>query len=603
MRRTPSKRSQARPRAARPEGWWWPWALALMTVLVYWPSVGDGLTNWDDPDYVTNNPFAALGLRGLWPAVSQPFDQAWYPVTHAAYVLLKAAGASLTTMHLAQVLVFAVGVALVPFALEAFGVPRPAGAVVAALWAVHPLRVESVAWLANLKDTLGVTLLLAALALYGARRRGPALACFVAALLSKSAFFGAGLLFPVVDVLRGEGWKAAARRAWPWLAAALAVATVAGALHAGGPAARAALPWSQRLATALWTPWWYLSRIAVPWAPRAVYDFVPVTLGAPRFVAALALWLAAGVATWRWRLRGFAVVALAVLVTLAPVGGLVPLRFLVADRYTLLPSLAVLAGVVTIAWRRLPHAAVGVAAAALGIAGALANVSYQAAWKDGVSLWERTLASTPEHPTVRMNLADAYLAARQPAKARAQTLALVARRPDEPRALTQLYVLSGIIDGVPPRELDARRARLEGAWGRADVLLDQADWCLANNFLTCASALLDSPSAVKDSGRALRMRSAIARGQGRLDEAIALARRAIDRGERAATIELAYALTDAGHAEDALRETEQPMPDGFSAALLRGARGYALTRLGRLDEGRAESAAAVEEVRRLSARP
>lgn len=601
MRRTPSKRSQARPSAARPRGWWWPWALVVLTVLVYWRSVGDGLTNWDDPEYVTNNPFAALGLKGLWPALTQPFDGAWYPVTQAAYVLLKAAGASVTTMHLVQVLLFAAGVALVPLALEAFGVPRAAGAVAAALWAVHPLRVESVAWLANLKDTLGVTLLLAAFALYGARKRGAAWACFVAAVLSKSAFFGAGLLFPVVELLRGEGAKAALRRTWPWLAASLAVAAVAGVLHQGGPAARDALPFSERLATALWTPWWYLARLAVPRAPRAVYDFTPVALGAPRFFVALGLWLAVAVAAKRW--RGLAVVAFAVLVTLAPVGGLVPLRFLVADRYTLLPSLAVLAGLAALAWRALPRPAVGVVAAVMALVAGLANLSYQTAWKDSVSLWERTVAASPHHPTARMNLADAYLAARQPAKAREQTIALARARPDDPRVLTQLYVLSGIVDGMPPAELDARRARLESAWSRADVVLDQADWCLANNFLTCASALLDYPAVVRDSGRALRMRSAVARGQGRLDDATVLAREAIAHGEPAATVELTYALTDAGRPDEALREAAQPMPDPFSAALLRGARGYALTRLGRVEEGRAESAAAVEEIRRLSAAP
>lgn len=609
MGRTRSKRRQPPPAAARADGWWWPWALALGTVLLYWPSVGEGLTNWDDPEYVTHNPFAAQGLHGLWAAVSQPFDGAWYPVTQAVYVLLRASGASLTAMHLVQVLVFAAGVALVPRALEAFGVPRAAGAVAAVLWAVHPLRVESVAWLANLKDTLGVGLLLGAFALYGARRRWPALACFVAALLAKSAFLGAGLLFPLVDVLRGDDWKLAARRAWPWLTASVAVALVAGALHQAGPAARDALPFSQRLATALWTPWWYLARTAVPQAPRAIYDFTPVALGEPRFFAALGLWVALLGLTWkRARVpdavrRGVLVVAAAVVVALAPVGGLVPLRFLVADRYTLLTSLAVFAGLVALAWRTLPRVAVVLAAAVLAIPFAAGSLRYQAAWRDSISLWERTLESTPEHPTVRMNLADAYLASRQPAKARAQTMALLERRPDDSRVLTQLYVLSGIVDGVPPGELDTRRARLETAWSRADVVLDEADWCLAHTFLACASALLDYPASLRESGRALRMRSAVARGLGRLDAATELARQALAHGEPAARVELVYALADGGHPEDALRESQQPMPDAFSAALLRGARGYVLSRIGRVDEGRAESAAAIEEIRRLSSEP
>lgn len=576
-------------------------ALGLGTLALYAPSIGNGLTNWDDPDYVTNNPFSALGFSGVVAAFTRPFDGTWYPLTHATYVLLKVVSAPIPLAHLVQVLLFAVAVGATPLALEAFRVPRPAGLAVAVLWAVHPLRVESVAWLANLKDTLGIALLVVSFALYGARRRRASLAAFIGALLAKSAFFGLGLLFPVVELLASEERRAVLKRSWPWLASSALIAAIAGVLHLGNPARPPGLDLGARLATALWTPWWYLGRIALPLEPRAVYDFDAVRLGDLRFWAALGLWALLAVAAWRW--KQVALVALAALLALAPVGGLVPLRFVVADRYTLIPSIALFAGLATGVLARFGPKVLAGAVVALALPCAVINVGYQQAWYDGVTLWERTVSATPAHPTVRMNLADAYLTAGRPADAREQTIALLQRKGDDARVLTQLYWLSGVVDRMPPEELEPRRERLAGAGFEASVVLDEADWCLSRSFASCAEALLAWSPSVQTAPRALRMRSALARRQQRPLEAIDLAARAIAAGERRATIELVYALTDAARAEEALGEAQRPMPDALSSALLRGARAYALNRLGRVDEARQESAAAMDALRALGKVP
>jgi cytosine/adenosine deaminase-related metal-dependent hydrolase len=86
-------------------------------------------------------------------------------------------------------------------------------------------------------------------------------------------------------------------------------------------------------------------------------------------------------------------------------------------------------------------------------------------------------------------------------------------------------------------------------------------------------------------------------------EAIDFAARAIAGGEARARVELVYALADASRGEEALREADQPMPDALSTALLRGARAYALNRLGRVEEARRESAAAIDAVRALGIQP
>lgn len=247
------------------------------------------------------------------------------------------------------------------------------------------------------------------------------------------------------------------------------------------------------MATALWTPWWHLARILVPIQPRAVYDFEPVHPGDARFWAALPLWIGLVLAAWRW--KRVAVVAAVALDALAPVGGLVTLRFLVADRYTLVPSLALLAGgcgwLVT---RVKPHT-LWAGTLALVLPCALGNVAYQRAWHDAVSLWEHTVALSPDHPTVRMNLANAYATANRPGDARRQTIALLERRGADAPVLAQLYWLSGVTDGIPPDELGHRSERLARSGFAAEVVLDEADWCLSRGFSSCADALLAySPS-------------------------------------------------------------------------------------------------------------
>lgn len=598
-KRRPNSRPTAR--AAEPVTRHSSWVFAVLglgTIALYWSSVGNGLTNWDDPDYVTNNPFASLGSSGLVIAFTQPFDGTWYPLTHAVYVALRLVHGSVGMAHLVQVVLFGLSVALLPSALVTFKVPRPAAVATAVLWAVHPLRVESVAWLANLKDTLGIALVIVSVALFGSGRRRLSFLSFLGALLSKSAFFGLGVVFPIIELMSGADRREALRRTWPWLLISALSASVAGVLHLSNPARPAALALSERLATALWTPWWYLGRILLPIQPRPVYDFDAVQLGDARFWAAAALWGGLAVAAWRW--KRVALVAFVAMAALAPVGGLVPLRFVVADRYTLVPSLALFAGLSAWLVTRLKTRTLWIGTAVLALPCAVGSVDYQRAWRDGTTLWEHTVALSPAQPTVRMNLANAYFMAKRPVDARTQTVALLERRGAEPPVLAQLYWLSGMVDLVPPDELERRRDRLARSGFATEVVLDEADWCLSHNFASCADALLSYSPSVATSPRGLRMRSALSRREHRPLEAVDFAAQAIAGGETRATVELVYALADASRAEEAVREAERPMPDALSAALLRGARAYALSKLGRVDEARQESAAAIEAVRALA---
>jgi tetratricopeptide (TPR) repeat protein len=585
---TPEPAPDALPRLA-------PALLGLGTFLLYVPSLSNGLTNWDDPDYVLNNPIAEQGWRGVLTAFTTPFDGAWYPLTHATYSIVHALGGQATALHAVQVACFALAVALVPLALAAFRVPWQAGVAAAVLWAAHPMRVESVSWAANLKDALAVLFAVAAFAAFARGRRVATVACFAAALLSKSAFFPLAALFPVAAALGGASPGQALRRTWELLLAGAAVAVVAGVLHQQSPAVAAAAPLASRLAAAAWNPWWYLGRIALPLGPRAVYAPVEVTFASARFAAALGLWAALAVAAWRAPTplrRGLGVTVAAFLLALLPVGGLVPLRYDVAERYTLVPSLALFAALATaaVAWRSARVAFVG--AAVLALVYAPLNVLRQREWHDAISLWEANVRVAPGVWTVHINLADAYGEAGRFGDARRETEAALAARPERVDALGQILQFAAQEDGLPAPVVDKLPGLLQAGRFQARAVLDAAEWCLSNDGLHCASAALDHVAA--DDARALRLRSVVARKLGRAAEALTLAQRSLDSGEARARVEVAYALAELGRFDEALALSAPPLAgDEHGTALLKGAHAYTLLKMGRTEEGRAEAEAAL----------
>ena len=131
--------------------------LALATVAVYWPVAKQGFINFDDPDYVSANPRvqAGLTLASVQWAFTSLYASNWHPLTWLSHMLdcqlygLKPAGHHITN------LLFHIINSLLLFGL----LKRLTGAfwrsaLVAALFALHPLHVESVAWVSERKDVL-----------------------------------------------------------------------------------------------------------------------------------------------------------------------------------------------------------------------------------------------------------------------------------------------------------------------------------------------------------------------------------------------------------------------------------------------------------------
>jgi protein O-mannosyl-transferase len=219
-------------------------AIAVVTAVAFLPVLGNGFVNWDDDVLVTRNPFVrALSFESLSLMFSNSYFHSYTPlalVSHAVDVAIW--GMSPRGHHLTSVLLHGINAAL--FFLLALSILRGAqpgigdqraeggrliGAAVAALaFALHPMKVESVAWVSDRKDLLSGLFALVTTLCYVAylrrRRSAPAvrwylgaLVAFVFALLSKSAILMLPLALGVLDA----AWLSAAeiRSSWKRLVA------------------------------------------------------------------------------------------------------------------------------------------------------------------------------------------------------------------------------------------------------------------------------------------------------------------------------------------------------------------------------------------------
>ena len=171
------------------QSFWLP-ALIVATLAAYRPAWNGGLV-WDDDAHVTAPALrTAEGLRRIWfePGATQQY----YPLVHSAFwVIGKVSGERTLAYHVVNILLHATSAFLIALLLRRLAIP---GAALAALvFALHPVHVESVAWISELKNTLSGVLYLASALAYvrfdgtrSSRSYGASLVLFLGALLSKT---------------------------------------------------------------------------------------------------------------------------------------------------------------------------------------------------------------------------------------------------------------------------------------------------------------------------------------------------------------------------------------------------------------------------------
>jgi hypothetical protein len=163
--------------------------LALATFLLYLPTATHAFVDYDDPDYVFDNPHvtSGLSLRNLLWAFTTGYAANWHPLTWISHMAdCQFFGVTAGPQHLVNALLHAANAAILCVALRRMTACLWRSALVAALFAFHPMHVESVAWIAERKDLLSSFFWLLAILAYQAyaARPGPRRYLLVALLFA-----------------------------------------------------------------------------------------------------------------------------------------------------------------------------------------------------------------------------------------------------------------------------------------------------------------------------------------------------------------------------------------------------------------------------------
>jgi len=397
--------------------------LALLAAALYLPTLNNGFVNWDDDRLLLDNPAVARddGLAIIWSRPELPEGFPNYPLTFTTYwVEHRLWGFTPAGYHAVNLLLHALATALVCLFVRALGGGAWVAGLTAALFATHPMQVESVAWVAERKNVLAaVWYLAAALAFLRHRRTGSeaayalSLLCCAAALLSKTATITLPFSLLLADrVLRGRWDPAALARLAPMLLLGAAAALVTLNAEAEPPA----IAFLERPLVAASALWFYARQLLAPsallpvyprWSidPSALLWWLPLLAAS---VVAILLLLRRPPGLTHWGAGHFAV-------TLLPVLGLVPFGFteysFVADRHVYLASIGVfLIAALGLDWLRQRQAVSATAlAVALVVLLGVRSARQIAVWHDGESLWRYELLHAPDSWLARNNLAMALI--------------------------------------------------------------------------------------------------------------------------------------------------------------------------------------------------
>jgi tetratricopeptide (TPR) repeat protein len=416
--------------------WWIAAALFLLTLLLFLPTTRDEFIGFDDQKYITENQHVLTGVslaNALW-AVSTLYCDNWQPTTWLSHQLdCSIFGPGPVGSHLVSALLHSVNTALLfLFLLEATGRRWPSAAC-AALFAWHPLRVESVAWAAERKDVLCACFFFVTLLCYVryARRYGGrwrwyslALASFLLGLAAKPMLVTLPCLLLLLDYWplhrlgksRGvDHWRLIAEKA-PFFVLAIAISVVTYiAQKAGGALSPLEGKFSleSRLISATVSYARYIQKMAVPINLSVFYPIPPrwpTSAVAASIVVLVAL---TAVAFWQARRRPYLVVG-----WLWFAGMLVPvINFVqvgqqsIDDRFTYLPGIGLtmavcwLAAEIVCSQKRLTPMIASAAVMALAVLAGLTwrQIGY---WHDDFALFSHA-AQVTENNWV----ADGHIAA------------------------------------------------------------------------------------------------------------------------------------------------------------------------------------------------
>jgi len=421
--------------------------LALLPLLAYLPTFANGFVNLDDSLYVTGNPWVLKGLapESLAWALTANVANNWHPLTLLSHLLdVQLFGLHAAGHHGTSLLLHAANGLLLFAVLRRMTGRLWRSWTVAALFAVHPTHVESVAWISERKDVLSALFWILAMAAWTAWARQPApgrylvvMILMVLGLAAKPMVVTLPFVLLLLDAWPLErlhlGWRRLILEKLPLLALSAISSLVTLRYQETSMVPLEVLPLSFRLANAAVAYAAYLGKTLFPWH-LAVFYPIPLAIPVWKTAGAAALLIAiTAFAVWRarrslWLLTGW----LWFLGTLVPVIGLVQVgRQAMADRYLYLPSiglyLAVVWGIAELVKRR--EVRLAMAAAAI-LALAAATWTQTRTWQDSVTLYRHALAVTDGNYLAHLGLAKALTARQDWNGAAEQYRAALALRPE-----------------------------------------------------------------------------------------------------------------------------------------------------------------------------
>jgi tetratricopeptide (TPR) repeat protein len=523
----------------------------VATFAVYFQTRNFDFVNFDDPEYVSQNAHLKAGLTGdgiVW-AFTSTESANWFPLTRLSYLLdVELFGLQSGWHHLMNVFFHGLAVVLLfAFLRRATGSTWPS-ALVAFVFALHPLHVESVAWIAERKDVLSAFFWFLALWCYvryierpSAARYAMVAAAFCLGLMAKPMIVTLPLVLLLVDVwpLRR---RPALKEKLPLFAIAIAgaIATFVVQQQSGAVRELASVPFGMRIENALVSYAVYLEKTLWP-AGLAVFYPYPKDIPIWEPAAALVLLTAITVFSMRqFRARPyFAAGWFWFLVTLAPVIGIVQVGGQArADRYMYVPMIGLL---ILVAWGGLelverrprlktPALALAILACCAFTPVTWAQIGY---WQNGETLFAHAVAVTEDNYLAQHNLGSALL--NRPGRldeAATHLREAVRLNPDSVRARTDLGSALAKMGRYPEAIAEFQAA----------LKLDASAAILHHNL---GNALLESgrtAEAIAEYENALR-----------LDPGYSEARHSLAAAHYSRGIELAKS---AGHAPEAIAELE-----------------------------------------------
>lgn len=408
------------------------------TVALYARTWHFGFVGWDDTRYVVDSPLVTQP-GGLWRIWASGEAEQYYPLTFTSFWFeYRLWGGQAGGYHVVNLAIHVVNVLLV-IALTRFLKQSPwVTWVVAAFFAIHPVQVQTVAWIAQRKNVLSTLFVLLALLAWGRFRSASqpvalnsqptegtgrhsrawyaiSLVCFMSALLCKSAVLTLPLVLAALDRL---AWNIPWRRIFVSLAPMLipivgsAAATLAFEKEFVGWSPE---PWSRPLIAAA-ALWFYVAQVALPVTLVPLHARWDVSAEALAWwVPLLGLFIASGV-LWRFKRRlpiGVQFGLIFFVAFLLPVLGLISYGnlalSLVSDHYLYLPligGLLALGNFLEGILRHNPRVRVAghVVLGLLMVAAWIASWQYLPTFRDSLAMWSYTLSRNPQCPAAHAGL-------------------------------------------------------------------------------------------------------------------------------------------------------------------------------------------------------